>query len=50
MSHKDFDDFLFVKQRVVLINKEDDEEGIFGKTSQVEEGVDPRIINTYQDT
>ena len=49
MSHKDFSDFLFVKQRIASINKEGDEEVIFETTSQVEEGEYPRIINTYQD-
>ena len=35
---------------MVSINGEGDEEGIFEKKSQVEEGADPMIINTYQDT
>ena len=35
---------------MVLIHEEGDEEGIFWTTSQVEEGEDPSIINTYQDT
>ena len=50
VSHEDFDDFLFFKQRMVLIDKEVDEEIIFETTSQVEEREYPRIINTYQDT
>ena len=50
MSHKDFDCFIFIKQRMVSISKEGDEEGIFETISQVEEGVNSRIINTYQDT
>ena len=50
MSHEDFDGFLFVKQRMVLVDKEGDEEGILETTSQVEEGAVRRIINTYQDT
>ena len=50
MSHDDLDGFLFVKQRVVSIDEEGDEEGIFEKISQVEEVAAPRIINTYQDT
>ena len=50
MSHKDFDDFLFVKQQMVSIDKECDEEVIFEKISQVEEGASPRIINTDQAT
>ena len=41
---------MFIKQRVVSIDKEGDEEGIFKTTSQVEEGSVPRIINKYQDT
>ena len=45
-----FQNVLFVKQQMVLINKEGDEEGIFETTSQVEEGEAPRIINTDQDT
>ena len=49
MSHDDFDDFLFVKKQMVLIDKEGDEEGIFETTSQVEEEAAPRIINIYQD-
>ena len=48
--HKDFDNFLFVKQKMVLINKEDDEEGIFETTSQFEEGAAQRLINTYKGT
>ena len=47
VSHEDFENVLFVKQRMVLIDKEGDAEGIFETTSQVEEGADPRIINTY---
>ena len=50
VSHKDFDNFLFVKQQMVLIDGEGNEEGIFETTSQVEEGVAPRTINIYQDT
>ena len=50
MSHENFNDFLFVKQRMFLINEEGDEEVTFETTSQVEEGEDPRVINTYQDT
>ena len=50
MSHEDFDDFLFVKHRMVSIDEEGDEEGIFKKISKFEEGEAPRIINTYQDT
>ena len=36
VSHEDFNDCLFVNQRMVLIHKEVDEEGIFETTSQVE--------------
>ena len=50
MSHKDFDNFLFFKKRMVLVNEEGDDEVIFKTTSQVEEGEAPRIINTNQDT
>ena len=50
VSHEDFDDFLFVKHRMVSIDEEGDEEGIFKKISQFEEGEAPRIINTYQDS
>ena len=50
VSHKDFDGFLFVKQRMILIDEEGDEEVIFETISQFEEGADPRIINTDQDT
>ena len=50
VSHKDSDDFIFVKQRMVSINKEGDEEGIFKTASQFEKGAAPMIINTYQDT
>ena len=49
VSHKDFDNFLFAKQQMVSIDEEGDEDGIFETTSQVEEGVATRIINTYQD-
>ena len=35
---------------LVSINEKDDEEEIFETTSQVEEGVDTRIINTDQYT
>ena len=35
VSHEDLDDFLFFKQRMVLIDKEVDEEIIFETTSQV---------------
>ena len=45
-----FDDFIFVKQQMVSIDKEGDEEGIFETKSQFEEGADSRIINSYQDT
>ena len=50
VSHKDSGNFLFVKQRMVSINEEGNEECIFETTSQVEYGAAPRIINTYQDT
>ena len=50
VSHEDFDNFLFAKQRMVSIEKEVDEEGIYETTSQVEEGGVPRIINTDEDT
>ena len=50
MSHEDFDDFLFVKQRMVSIDEESDEEKFFVTSSQVEEGAAPRIINTDQET
>ena len=50
MSHEYFDNILFFKQKMILIDKEDDEEEIFETTSQVEEGAAPRIINTDQDT
>ena len=50
MYHKDFENVLFVKQRMVLIDEEGDEEGIFETVSQVEEGVAPRVIYKYQDT
>ena len=50
MSHEDFDNALFVKQQMVSINEEGDDEVIFETTPQVEEGAAPRIINTYQDT
>ena len=50
MSHKDFYRLLFVKQRMVSIDEEGDEEAIFKTTPQVEEGAAPRIINTDQDT
>ena len=49
MSHEDFEKFLSVKQRMVSLDEEGDEEGIFGTTSKVEEGAAPRIINTDQD-
>ena len=48
MSHNDFNDFIFVKQQMVFIDKEGDKEVIFETTSQVEEGAAPRIINTDQ--
>ena len=35
---------------MVYIVKEGGEEGIFETTSQVEEGADPRIIKTDQET
>ena len=47
VSYKDFGNVLFVKQQMVFIDEEGNEEGIFETTSQVEEGADPRIINTY---
>ena len=50
VSHEDFENVLFVKQRRVSIDKEGDEEVIFETTSQVEERAAPRIINTHQDT
>ena len=50
MSHEDFGDFIFVKQRMVLIDKDDDEEGILETTSHVEEVAYTKIINTDQDT
>ena len=50
MSHEDFDDFLFFKQRMVSIDKQGDEEGIFWKPSKVEEVDVPMIINKYKDT
>ena len=36
MSHEDLDDFLFFKQRMVLIDEESDEEGISETASKVE--------------
>ena len=50
MYHKDSKNVLFIKQQMVSIDKEGDEEGIFETKSQVEEGAAPRIINTDQDT
>ena len=50
MSHEDFDDFLFVNQRMVSTNEEGKEEGIFETPPQVEDKAAPSIINTYQDT
>ena len=50
LSHEDFDNFLFVKQRMVLFDEEGDDKGILKTTSQVEDGEAPRIINTDQDT
>ena len=50
VSHKDFDNFLFFKQRMFFFNEDGDEEIIFETTSKFEEGVAPSIINTYQDT
>ena len=35
MSHEDFDDFIFVKQQMVSIDEEGDEERIFETTLQV---------------
>ena len=50
VSHKDFDNFSFFKQRVVSIHKKGDEEVILETISQVGDGSATRIINTYQDT
>ena len=50
MSHEDFGDFIFVKQRMVLIDKDDDEEGILETKSHVEEVAYTKIINTDQET
>ena len=49
VSHEDFNGFLVVKQRIILINKEGDEEGSFETTSQVEEGLSSRILNKDHD-
>ena len=48
--HGDFGNFLFFKKRMVLINEETDEEGVFETTAQIEEIADPMIFNIYQDT
>ena len=50
MSHEDFGNFLFIKQQMVFIDGEGNEEEIFETTSQVEDGAAPRIINKYQYT
>ena len=45
VSNKYFDDFPFVKQQMVLIDKNDNDDAIFKTTTQVEEGAAPRIIS-----
>ena len=50
VSHEYFYNVLFVKQKMISMDEEVDEEVVFETTSQVEEGEAPRIINTNQDT
>ena len=50
MSRDGLDNVIFVKQRMVSVDEEGDEEVIFETTLQVEEGEAPSIINIYQDT